>query len=181
MAFPSLYQNRIWDTLYTVSVPDQLTLNNDYVKIFGTHVTDNRKFDNTMITNFTTVKIPVIKILEYYESGVEIRIHSREDMITMHKDIELYLNEWKDYLRLSINVTVQEHKDLIVGLEKLSKYIYEKAKPKEIVNTVMNQKRVGLVNRLQEINLDNREVIKPDYEGIGKLIRQRVKPGGGRF
>jgi len=46
MSFPSQYATQIWNTLYTVDIPDELTLNRDYIRKFGTYSTGDKKKDN---------------------------------------------------------------------------------------------------------------------------------------
>ena len=187
MTFPSQYAPRIWDSIYRVYIPDFDTLDPNYIKRFGVYVTQDKQIDEMIKTNFIMVMIPVIRILEYYNQGVEIQIPSREDMIKMHKDIELYLSEWKEYLRVSIhgNMDAQNHKELITSLEKLSKYIYEKAKPKEVLENLFLKKenRIGLMNPLLLHVEENKPIEKPDYQGIANLIRKKKPIGdsGGRF
>jgi len=82
MSFPSQYATQIWNTLYTVDIPDELTLNRDYIRKFGTYSTGDKKKDTILSNRFTTVKIPIITILEYFLSGMEIRIKSRQDLNT---------------------------------------------------------------------------------------------------
>lgn len=185
MTFPSKYATKIWDTLYTVYIPDQLTLNKDYIRKFGVHITQNKQIDEMLKTNFVLVKIPIIKILEYFLEGIEIQIPSREDMIQMHKDIENYLTEWKEYLRISIhgNIDAEKHKELILSLEKLSKYIYEKAKPSELLENLFLKKNnmFGIVTPLQMKDEASKPVTKPDYSGISNLIKKKTGNRGSRF
>lgn len=181
MSFPSMYAPKIWDNLYTVYIPDQITQSPEHLRRFGTYITQNKQVDKMLEDNLIMVKIPIIQILEYYDRGIEVQIPSREDMITMHKHIELYLGEWKEYLRVSIHgqIDAQNHKDLITTLEKLSKHIYEKAKPKEVIDNLFLSKKVqiGLVNPLVRVEEERKVVEKPDYNGIKQLIKR--KPGGG--
>ena len=181
MTFPSMHAPRIWDNLYTVFIPDQVTQNPEHIRRFGTYVTQNKQVDKMLEDNLIMVKIPIIQILDYYDRGIEVQIPNREDMITMHKDIELYLGEWKEYLRVSVHgqIDAQNHKDLIMTLEKLSKHIYEKAKPREVIDNLFLSKRVqiGLVNPLVRVEEERKVVDKPDYSGIKQLIKR--KPGGG--
>lgn len=187
MSFASEYAPRIWDYLYTVFIPDHLTYNPDYVKKFGTRITENKSVDKMLSTNLTTVKIPIITILKYYSNGLEIQIPSRSDMITMHKDIELYLLEWRTYINNSVHgpSDAQTHKNLIFSLEKLSKYIYNKANGVEVIDNLLLSKKMpfGLLNPIQRKIEENKVVAKPDYEGISNLIKKKntVKGGGGRF
>ena len=181
MTFPSMYAPRIWDNLYTVFIPDQVTQNPEHIRRFGTYVTQNKQVDKMLEDNLIMVKIPIIQILDYYDRGIEVQIPNREDMITMHKDIELYLGEWKEYLRVSVHgqIDAQNNKDLIMTLEKLSKHIYEKAKPREVIDNLFLSKKAqfGLVNPLVRVEEERKVVDKPDYSGIKQLIKR--KPGGG--
>ena len=181
MSFPSIYAKLIWDKLYTVIVPDQVTIPADYLRRFGTHVTGNKKFDQTLSNSTTTVMIPVSKILEYYEDGIEIQIPSRQDMIQMHKDIELYLQEWRDHLKYDVNASVDKNKPLILGLEKLSKDLYNKAKPREVLENLFAKKNIGVVNPLQRATELTKPIEKPDYQGIGQLVKSKTNKPLGRF
>jgi len=181
MPFVSKYAPVIWNRLYTVLIPDQVTLSKDYIKKFGVYVTGNKEVDEMLSKNQTCVMIPIATILEYFENGVEIQIPSRQDMIQIYKDIEAYLEEWREHIKYDINLPLQQHKDLILALEKLSKHIYEKIRPKELVDNLFRKEKIGIINPLQKIQEEEKEVVKPDYEGIGKLIRSRINKPVSRF
>lgn len=188
--FISEHAPKIWNNLYTVYIPEQITLDPEHIRRFGTYITQNKNVDKMLETNMTLVKIPVSKILEYFDMGIEVQIPSRDDMIMIHKHIELYLAEWKEYIRVSVHghMDAQNHKDLITTLEKLSKHIYEKAKPKEVIDNLFISKRVnlGLLNPILRAEEERKVVEKPDYVGIGRLVNKKRSPGngsdsGGRF
>jgi hypothetical protein len=175
MAFYSQHAPRIWEDLYTAMIPDQVTLNSSYVRVFGTYTSGNKDVDRMMESNLTTVKIPIIKMLEYYDNGVTVQIPTRSSMLEIHRNIELYLGEWRHHIHNAINSDLVEHKDLVMGLEKFSKLIYGKAVPKEVVANPMLTTQIGLLNPLTRLQLESEVVSKPDYEGIGQLIRQKTK------
>ena len=182
--FNSEHAPKIWDNLYTVYIPEQITLDPEHIRRYGTYITQNKQVDEMLKTNLTMVKIPIATILNYYDQGIEVQIPSREDMVTMHKHIELYLGEWKEYIRTSIhgNIDAQNHKDLITTLEKLSKYIYEKCKPREVIDNLFLNKKVnfGILNPIAQAEEKRKVVEKPDYQGIGQLIKKkRPLPNGG--
>lgn len=183
MSFPSQFATKIWDKLYVVLIPDQVTLDSGYLKKFGTHVTGDKKIDEMLSKNQTRVMIPVITILQYFEDGIEIQIPSRDDMIQMHKDMEGYLGEWREQLKYALNVDIHQNKEFLISLEKLSKHIYEKAKPKELVDNLFKKQTFGLLNPLARDAEEKRDVHKPDYEGISKLVRSKAAPNKptGRF
>ena len=182
MAFSSVFATKLWDKLYNVLVPDQMTLNTGYIKKFGAHVTGNKKVDDMLTKSKTHVKIPVVRILEYWEDGMEIEIPDRADMIQMHKDMEGYLSEWREHLKFAVNNDLNGNKDFLLSLEKLSKHIFERAKPKEIVDNLFKKQSFGLVNPLARNDEEKREIQKPDYEGISRLVRSKSgPPPTGRF
>lgn len=80
------------------------------------------------------------------------------------------------YIKYAINLDVDNHKELILSLEKLSAYIYNKARPKEVVAQLVTSSRFGLVSPLVAREESTKELVKPDYEGISKLVKTRTKP-----
>lgn len=177
MSFTSQMAPRIWDRLYNVLIPDIMTQSPEYIKRFGVRVTGDKKIDAGIMHNLTHVKIPIIRIAEYHERGVEIQIPSREDMIQIHKDIELYLAEWRDHMKYDINLSVNENKEMLFALEKLSKVVYEKASPREVIDNLFAEKKLGFsVNPLQASRQEKKELSKPNYDGISQLVRSKTKP-----
>jgi hypothetical protein len=176
MSFPSRYATEIWDALYTVDIPDKVTHNRDYLRKFGTYSTGYADMDKTLQNSFTTVRIPIIKILEYFLSGVEIRIKSRQDLNSIYKSINNYLQEWKDYIKYNINTDEREYKELLVSLDKLSKYIYDKLGSMELIEKLFVKRPLGIKNPLEEIQEKNNyvEPKKPNYEGISSIIKSRA-------
>lgn len=176
MAFYSVQAPRIWEDLYTAMIPDQVTQNASYVRVFGTYSSGNKQVDKMMENNLTTVKIPIIRMVEYYSNGIHVEIPKRESMLEIHRAIEMYLQEWRQHIDHAINSDVHKHKDLVLALEAFSKKIYSKAMPKEVVSDAMSVANLGLINPLMQMQLDKQPVSKPDYDGIGRLIRAKTKP-----
>lgn len=164
----------IWDNLYTAYVPDVVTQNTDFLKIFGVRTSGDKKIDEMLSTNTTQVMIPIITIVEYYDQGIPVLIPKREDMLAMNRDITLYLAEWEYNMKYDINIS-EVPRELMISLDKFCKYIYNKATAKEIVGDKINSMRFGLRPRLEVEPTQETSMIKPDYEGISKLIRQRTR------
>lgn len=175
MSFPSNYSHLIWDKLYTVLIPDSVTLNSEYIRRFGVHVTNDRKINEGLVNATTTVMLPVIKIVEYYSSGLTVQVPNREDMLQMHKDLEKYLQEWREHITYSINSSHEQHKELLNTLSKFSKYIYEKASAREVLLDRIQTLKIGRVNKFVEIEENKKldTMSKPDYSGIDALIKSK--------
>lgn len=177
MSFNSQHAPRIWDDLYGVYIPDFLTRNTDYIRRFGVPSSGDKKVDEMMSNDLVFVRIPIIKILEYFDQGVEVQIPVREDMLTIHKNIELYLDEWRMHIRVDINSSAARNKQLLLNLEKLSKLIFDKARGKELINNMFTVKSFGLMNPLAKQAEEKKDFQKPDYDGISQLLRPKVVRG----
>lgn len=175
MAFYSVHAPRIWEDLYTALIPDQVTQNAAHVRVFGTYISGHTEVDRMMENNVTMVKIPIIKMIEYFDNGIPIQIPERESMLEIHRNIEKYLQEWRHHAEVAINSDVPQHRDLLLSLEKFSKLIYGKATAKEVMRNPVISLDYGLLNPLSRLQMEQKEVHKPDYAGIGQLIRQKGK------
>lgn len=179
MSFHSLYADRIWEDLYDAMVPDFVTMDREFIRKFGVPSSGNKDVDKMMSSNTTFVKIPIIRILEYFENGIDLQIPARKDMIAIHKAIENYLDEWRDHIRYDINLDKSKHKELLLSLERLSKLIYGKAYPSEVIDTLLVNKTIGLASPMDRLRQPAQEMSKPNYSGIGSLLRPRR--GGNRY
>lgn len=175
MAFYSVHAPRIWEDLYTALIPDQVTQNASHVRVFGTYRSGHPDVDKMMESNVTMVKIPIIRMIEYYDNGIPIQIPDRTSMIEIHRNIEKYLQEWKHHAEHAINSDVPQYRDLLLSLEKFSKMIYGKAYPDEVVKNPLLISRAGLLSPAAVLQINQEPIHKPDYTGIGQLIRQKTK------
>ena len=180
MSFHSQYASAIWEDLYNALVPDFVTINRDYIRKFGVPSSGNKQIDKMMSSNVTFVKIPIIKMLEYFENGIDVQIPSRVDMLSIHKSIENYLSEWRQHLKYDINLDRGKHKDLLLGLERLSMLIYGKANAAEVIDPLLLKGTIGLQSPMVRLK-EQKELTKPDYSGIGQLLRQGGRGGNNRF
>ena len=182
--FASEYADRIWNEKYTVRIPDYVTLSDDYIRVWGTPTHENPKYANMMSTNYTTVMLSIIKITHYFIEGYNVLIPSRDDMLKMHRTIEGYLNEWKEYTRNSINQKTDEYKPMLADLERVSKYIYAKATSEEVfADTIKSKPRIGLQNPLMKLRESQISTIpdKPEYEGLSILFKKKPTQSTGRW
>lgn len=176
MSFHSVHSDRIWEDLYAVYAPDFVTMNREYIRKFGVPSSGYEPVDRMMATNLSYVKIPIIKILEYYENGMEVQIPSRDDMIAIHKHIENYLSEWRDHIRYDINLNKHQHKALLLSLERLSRRIFEKAHPSEVMDKPLTAELFGLANTIKTDQ--SQELVKPEYNSISELFRSPTAARG---
>ena len=171
MAFISIHSDKIWRHLFTVRVPDIMTTNPEYLKTRGIYTSGNKNVDDMVKTDFTTVMVTIADMLVYYEDGVDIIIPSRKDMIRIHESIELYLDEWRNTIDNSVNVSPEPHKKLLTALENLSCKIYGRISNKEYSSSKNNNDLINLLG-IRSANAVNREVEeKPKYNKITDLFK----------
>lgn len=175
--FPSRYAPAIWDQLYRVMIPEHANLDIDYVKTRGVYITGDRQMDKILKGVKKQVMIPIVRIVEYYNEGVPVEIIDRKDMIEIHKNIEGYLQEWREQLQYTLNMGNKIPKEFLLSLERVSKIIYNKAKATEVNENIISGLNFGLKSSLNEI--ENKEKVadlpKPDYEGITDLVKTKTR------
>jgi len=86
---------------------------------------------------------------------MEIRIKSRQDLNTIYKSIQGYLQEWRDYIKYNLNTDEGQYKELLISLDKLGKYIYDKLSGDEVVERIFIKKPIGIQNPLDRLNKGN--------------------------
>jgi hypothetical protein len=170
--FKSEHAHLIWDRLYNAYIPDAATQDTEFTRKFGVRLSGDRKIDADIGKYTTHVMIPIIKIVEYFDDGIPVQIPNRDDMLEMNDSITKYLEEWKHAMKYDIHLT-QIPKPLLASLDKFCKYVYGKATAKEIVGSKLDSLRFGIPNRMDPLPESTRFPVKPDYEGISKLIRQK--------
>ena len=148
MPFQSQYADRIWNEPFEVSIPDVLTMNRDYIRKFGVHVTGKKDIDSKITKNFTNVMIPIIKIAEYFDDGIEVRIHGRENLVKIFNLLNGYLDEWANYAKYSINASIDSNRELLAVLDKLTKIIYNKLDSTEYYVSIKPSITFGLTSPL---------------------------------
>lgn len=178
MSFVSQHAPRIWEDLYGVYIPDFVTRSKENLRTYGTPSSGDKEIDKMMATNTVYVKIPIIQIAEYFDNGLEVQVPVREDMIAMHKSIELYLQEWREDLIYSLNTSGAQHKKLLLSLERLSRLIYNKAHVKEVVSRLFVGSHqtggFGLSTAMAH-TLKEEQERKPDYSSISELLKPAVR------
>lgn len=179
MAFNSQYADRIWNSLYNVSIPDVLTLSPWYIKNRGIYSTGDSKRDKAMLNNPVSVYICVMDIADYFNNGITVNFYNHEDIKTVYRDINLYLTEWFNYLESNLNDDYNNYKDLISTLENLAAHIHSKLTVGEIRDKVHkpifgNRKTINEILKVKEPE-QVKEESKPVYKRIQAIFREREK------
>lgn len=169
------HSSKIWVQLRRAIIPEELTYDPQYLKKRGLPITGVKEYDSVLSNKKIEVYIPIIKMVEYYNNGIPIEITNREEMINIHRDIELYLNEWRDHIKYSINNDITKYKDLLLSLEKFSKAIYDRATSQEVIRQKIENISIGMKSTIQERKEieEIKHQVKPDYDGILSLVKNK--------
>lgn len=173
--FESRYVDEIFKKTYVCSIPDHLTLDDDYIRIRGVPTSHNRVVADMMSTSFIDVRITIVEILNYFMNGIEVRIPTRDKLIEIHTNIEGYLTEWRSYLQGSINSRHTKYTDMLNDLEAMSKSIYNRLNKNEVATKITRKEDIGFGMRslLFDKLAQNQVEDKPDYDGISKIIKSK--------
>lgn len=175
--FRSDYAHRLNENLYVCYVPDEATLDRDYIETFGVPSTGFEDVDEQLSTRKCKVMIPVFMILDYYLKGIDITIPDDDDIIEIHKNITGYLNEWREHLETDINIRVTEYADLLRGLEELNMALYGMLDYSEYKETLPKQEEFYIPSLLSRVENKREEMpsYKDKYDTIVSVLRDRER------
>ncbi|MEM5804223.1 MAG: hypothetical protein QW350_05820 [Candidatus Aenigmatarchaeota archaeon] len=182
--FNSKYAKEIWVRRYVVRIPDYLTLEKEYIKNRGVYVTSDKNINSMVSSSYTTVAIPIIRMVEYFSEGHNILIPKREDMVNIYTNIVKYLDEWRDFLKYSINSNIknnEEIKTLLTSLDKFAREIHKRLNYKEIEGGKPSELsgKFGFITTFDKISIQERLSISPPpkYNSITELINSYKRKG----
>lgn len=179
--FASTYAKHITKTLYSVKIPDILSMNPEYLKKMGYGITGNRVEDAWMKNRECQVMIPISNIAEYLDAGIQVKILDHADMIEMYKNISGYLGEWRQYLQSPVNVYVGGMEDILRSLDRLNRLLYDQLTKEDLVTRDRDLARTfGIVGPLwgqkgkrhSQQNMKSYDELNPD---INRTVYERTK------
>lgn len=177
--FPSQYAYSIRENIYQCLIPDEATLDPEYIRIYGVHSTGFKDADQQLANRQSRVMITIPTMLSYYLSGIDITIVEEEDIIDIHRLITGYLDEWRYHLENDVNIRVTEYADMLRGFEEFNEELYnmltheefEETKPKAPDFFVSPLDISGRINETRY----NRPTYRDQYGSMLTTIRDREK------
>lgn len=139
----------LWDKLFLVRIPQLHSMTIDYMKTYGTYITGDKEIDNELSKQWMTTYLPIVKMVNYYREGVQIKIVNRDDIKTIYECISRHLIAWKDMLERGINIGDAPIDDLI-AMDEFANDVYEYAK---------YNFRGGIIDSILATSLSNISVI----------------------
>lgn len=144
---------KLFDYLYRVSMPYQLTRHEEDIRKFGTRITGVKAIDSDINNQWFVTMISVAEMTKYFEEGVPIKISYEKDIKEIYESISEHIHAWKVQLEHGINIGDAPIKDLVM-LDQFANSIYEHAKyqftPETVDSLVANH-----ILSLQRVNATN--------------------------
>lgn len=104
----------LWDQLFMVRVPYSATLTETDINMFGTPTVFDKDADRRIMSAPTTIMIPIVKIIEYYKQGVNVRFVNRADVLTIYNAVQTHLEKWAKQIKSGLNVGNAPVADLVL-------------------------------------------------------------------
>lgn len=117
---------KLWETLYKVRVPYQLTRSIADIEKYGTPITGNHDVDNSTLDDWITTMKPVSDIVDLFMEGKPVALVNREDMKTIYQDIQDHIYAWKKKLEVGVNIGDAPIEDLI-AMDEFAEIIHNLA------------------------------------------------------
>lgn len=91
----------------------------------GVYITGNKNVDRDILSRKSNVFIPIIDLARFHDKGVPIVLVYPQDKETIYRSIELYINDWINYMENSSKLnTIKYPHDELVMLDKLAMGIF---------------------------------------------------------
>jgi len=175
MSFPSKYASTIWERIYPCLIPQEYTYDDDYIKRRGIIQTPDKKINAILSKEKVQVYLTVAQMVDYFTEGVSIELLDRKTMLEIYRNIQAYIDEWKDYIQHSINANKDNNKEMLLAFDKFSKVIYDKASAHEIMQGVVQRVNFGMKGTMAKIIEEQRiqNTPKPDYDSIAEYLKSK--------
>lgn len=110
---------------YAVIIQQMASRSINHIRIFGTVVSGNPRIDEVMAESDLHTEMSILKIVETWHSGKEIRIVHCKDLLKIYNVTNLFLKQWAEKIQKDFLGNVFPLEELSV-LEQFADYLYHK-------------------------------------------------------
>jgi hypothetical protein len=156
-------------------IPQEYTYDDDYIKRRGIIQTPDKKLHSVLSKEKVQVYLTVAQMVDYFTEGVTVELLDRKTMLEIYKNIQGYIDEWKNHLQYSINSNKENNKEMLIAFDKFSKTIYDKASASEIMQGVVQRVNFGMRSTVAKIREEQKiqNAPKPDYDAISEYLKTK--------
>ena len=150
--------------LYTVKVPAIATYDPAELELIGVPVDyKDGKVAKEGYLDYSTVMLPIRKILNIYDEGYPIKLINKDDSADMYNSLERYVKDWSVDLRYSPNMKVDDvDNDYLMLIDKFLSEMFGFNKDVIVKDMVKQnsayQMNVGVMNPIGMGNANNQPI-----------------------
>jgi hypothetical protein len=97
------------------------------LEFFGMPRCDYSPYDKQASNELRDIMIPISKMVEYFQGGVQLYFPNINDIVTIYQHITNHLNAWKEEIRRSMHIGSAPIEDLQL-LDQFANSVYDHAK-----------------------------------------------------
>lgn len=117
----------LWEILFRCKVPQLATTSETYYRIFGSPTTGDAAIDRELQNQWIDTMIPIVKMVEYFNQGITIRVVNYADTKIIYDYIQRHLELWLDNVQHGLNIGNAPVEDLI-AMDKFASTVFNHAK-----------------------------------------------------
>lgn len=118
----------IWELVWPVKIKQIDLVTENEIREFGMPTVFDEAIDKELSRQWVDIYIPIVKMVEYYQRGVYIRITNYDDVEKIYSYIEDHLQAWANALNYQLNIGNAPVEDLI-AMNEFANGIYPLARP----------------------------------------------------
>lgn len=179
----------IWEALFMASVPFKDTMSDEYVRLFGMPTVGDPAIDRDMHNQPIYTYMTINKMVEYFRSGISVKVQKHSDTKRIYDTISRYINCWKEHLDHGINIGDAPIDDLIL-LDRFAGVVFEHAVQhftREYLNSDAIRDLTGGGTWMSRSSFDKPVVIQENdeaqqfqkHQSLAQLFSERIISSGG--
>lgn len=143
--------------LFTVRVPTIATYDPAELELFGIPVdTVDDKPQKESYKDFTTIAIPLVKIIEMYGDGYPIKLVNGDESTIIYNALEKYIKDWTTDMRYSPNMGVNKvDTDKLALVDKFLGEMFEYNKGVIVKDMVRSNSGYGVNVNVMDVHMPN--------------------------
>ena len=84
---------------YAVIIQQMDSRSPQHIRLFGTVISGNRMVDSVLAESDLHTEMGILKIVETFYGGKEIRIVKKDDLLKIYKVVNLFLTQWTEKIQ----------------------------------------------------------------------------------
>ena len=158
---------------YAVIIQQMDSRSPQHIRLFGTVISGNKLVDSVVSESDLHTEMGILKIIETYYAGKEIRIVKKTDLLKIYKVVNLFLTQWSEKIQHDFLGNAFPLEELAV-IERFASYLYDKCY--EVGLEVVTPDVLSQQYRKHGVNLMELDSLLKSNIGLKEEIKTVVIP-----